>query len=533
MAAELIPAKTNAAMQNVVNRLGVRKAIVLLEDEVKESRHVPAPRSRRRTSIASDIGFQDIISKVNITYDMDKITPSSAPTFNLEQHGPSVKGSQMSLNNDSKGSLPDVTYTAPSEQPAQTTFFRRMSLGASELLRGFRASSSSGDGEQGVLPKVSAASLLPKSYVNSIYEEAEEDAEDAEEMKYTVADGGEKVEKKKNDEEISAVREEESDSDDYEPPKLKLQPLPVLPLKAPGSLNVELLPSGSRSVPTIDIKAELGDTKSTSQEAIPVQHSYWELSADTVPNRRASISLTPEIAINSDGTDAHTPIARSRQPSLSNPAFKGPMGLTVDGSGLGGSFQSNLQIGETMKPSRSIGALSIGGHVATPDNNPAPPRRRGSNASMLSSAAMVIPSSPSRSDLMKVQGFSTNKSGEIVLFSDGDRSADIDAEEEEAEYQRERAAVAHRDSLLQTQPQPRSRGPSMDRGTRNASVMIPKVPTMIRRNSAASKYTEVLSRMRGTNQPLKAAEVKSFGRVVQLAADLKKVGEDPNLVVRA
>ncbi|KAJ3218802.1 hypothetical protein HDU67_004050 [Dinochytrium kinnereticum] len=539
MAAEIIPAQTNAAMQLVLNKLGVRRAIVLIEDEVRETKHIQAPRSRRRTSIASDIGFQDIISKVNTTYDMDKITPSSAPSFILDQHGANTaaKSSHLSLTG-SKSSLNEGT-AEPSFQPPKT-FLRRMSLGAMELMRGFRPPADRPEGESsaGALPKTSAASLLPKKYVNSIYEDAEDD------------------EGEKDGETEQSTEKVDSASKTEVVPQSRLDILVPEESKPPTASKSPLAPSNA--VPAIALKEEPEDdnsstTSAQSHEPLQKQSSHWELAA---VQRKGSVvgglGFGPVSAHDLSGTASRSALEisrrdaekfaakstndlpqitgsgpnRSRRPSLSIPIPKSPSGLKVDTLGAG-----NQSISQTLKPSRSIGALSIGGHVATPETNPTA-RRRGSGASFINAPAMVIPSSPSRSDLMKIQGFSTTKSGEIVVASSyndddvdgGDRTADIDVDVDEP-YPDVMTEVE-----LRVAPQDRSRNPSFDRNARNPSVVqIPKLPTMARTNSTASKYIEVLGRLRKTNATDKPAEIKSFGRVVQLAADLKKVGEDPTL----
>ncbi|KAJ3104105.1 hypothetical protein HDU97_009554 [Phlyctochytrium planicorne] len=544
MAAEIIPARTNAAIQNVVNRLGVRRAIVLIEDEPID-RQAAVPKARRRTSIASDVGFQDIISKVNTTYDMDKITPSSAPSFvqNMAAADRSVKSSHVSLTG-SNSSVTDETKAVDPGYSPPTKFLRRMSVGAMDILRSFRQSTpvaNEADNSGGLLPKTSAASLLPKSYVNSIYEE--------EEGKEEGAEGEDKDDAQlepKTDEQRAEALPSYSPKHDTLPPVKESRIPPPPPSIAPPTIDIpeeEEISDGSDH--------EDQPATSTSHEPIHIETSHWELSSTAAAvQRRGSIqgsSLNPsqvsakelmpmppssstqkepEIITKSASFLGETEAVRqsvthSRRPSLGIPIPKSPMALTVD------TKKNDKK--EGLKPAKSIGALSIGGHIATPETGVPVRNRRGSGASFANSPALIIPSSPSRSDLMKIQGFSQIKGSAVFNITTDDDYDDGGTKDRTADIEEDELLMASPVS-----PGQRSRQPSVDKSPSSARspsiVQIPKLPTMSRNGSTASKYIDLLGRLRGSHQsPQGNNKIKSFKRVVQVAADLKKVGEDPTL----
>ncbi|KAJ3115887.1 hypothetical protein HDU96_010911 [Phlyctochytrium bullatum] len=576
---DAIPARTNEAMQNVISRLGARRAIPLVDDE-KDHRPSAVPRGRRRTSTMSAevTGFQEIISKVNITYDMEKITPSTlSPSSFLDitakamqaQQQQQAGRSQASLHN-SKSSLTEAEPSktagggaaavaskpvapAPPPEPGQGSdadyhppaqpvgFFRRMSVGAMELLQKLRTNSITGglekemEGAQYAGQRTSTGTLLPKSYVNSIYEELEEEDEEDEDEEKDGEDekGGSRSDDKERKSAGSLLHDETTSSSGQ---------LPAIVTSSKPDIPLISLP-----VPSIDVDGASSidedeeDMKSTaSNDNIQRQSSHWELAALTnqrkMPGGPSTMTLgttakvPSSVNVSAKGSAIAIMEPDNQSPNnflgamLSPPQSRRP---SVIGSKQGALGGLTIEVPETptLKPARSVGALSIGGHMATPEASGSGLKRRGSNASYIGTPQMVIPSSPSRSDLIKSQGYTTTKSGGIVVtgMEEGDRTADIDDDALQAEPS---SPTRSRQGSIDLRDQARSRDARV-----SVIHQIPKLP-MARGNSSASKYTEVLSRLRGNYAPpttAAAPKIKSFGKVVQIANDLKSIGEDPAL----
>ncbi|KAJ3145974.1 hypothetical protein HK101_002381 [Irineochytrium annulatum] len=269
------------------------------------------------------------------------------------------------------------------------------------------------------------------------------------------------------------------------------------------------------------------------------------------------------------------PNSDSRRPSHASPGLSSIVSLGIPKS----PSTANLSNANLVR-SPPAGA-TLGGHVLTPVTDsdfggfqpslsPFSKRRTSGSSFMLSVGnSMAIPKSPSRSDLLKGQGiphvapdgtfmvdpepplrspraqhglvFAIPPSGHVFPSTPvpgspqfkTDRLVDIDSRSSEVEMAGRRSSVDGGGGRGPPARRP-STAPGSPGGLFAAMDMhIPTTPAG-RSGSTASKYVELLARLRSSKTPPPGAQtgdikIKSFGRVVQIASDLKKVGEDASL----